>query len=58
MGECHYYWVEFAGYRLRAENKAEAVALVLKRFEDGSYPEFFVEQDPSEPFRKLFSDEK
>jgi hypothetical protein len=45
MTKTDYFWVEFNGMRIRARNKSEAFAIVLKKFEEGDYPEIYIEQE-------------
>jgi hypothetical protein len=45
MSALEYFWVEFNGMRVKARNKSEAYSIVLKKFEEGDYPEIFVEQE-------------
>lgn len=45
MSKIDYFWVEFNGMRVKARNKSEVYSIVLKKFEEGDYPEIFVEQE-------------
>lgn len=45
MKELDYFWVEFNGMRVKARSKSEVYSIVLRKFEEGDYPEIFVEQE-------------
>ena len=58
MAELDYFWVEFNGMRVRARNKSEVYSKVLKKFEEGDYPEIFVEQEFVAPLRAFSEHEE
>jgi hypothetical protein len=51
MPESEYFWVEFNGMRVKAMNKSEAYSIVLRKLEEGDYPEIFIEQEFVTPLR-------
>lgn len=51
MSETDYFWVEFKGMRIKARNESEAYSIVLKKLQDGDFPEIFIEQEFVTPLR-------
>jgi len=51
MKEFDYFWVDFQGMRIEARNKSEACSIILRMFEEGIYPEIYIEEEQRAPLR-------
>ena len=51
MEKLDYYWVDFEGLRIEAHSKSEVCAIVLRMFEEGIYPEIYIEAEQRAPLR-------